>query len=125
VIPVESDFIISASILKIFGAKVAKIIQYNIILVPHPYDPAMEYYNPCKELWGDILAKAPFDVCLNAHTHRFAYYPKGQLGNNFPVVTGGGDTMDTATVMILQKKGKNMTLRVLNTKGEEKVFRLK
>ena len=31
---------------------------------------------------------------------------------------GGGYRMDGATVMILQKKGKEMTLRVLNAKGE-------
>ena len=48
----------------------------------------------------------------------FAYIPEGADGNNYPVVVGGGYRMDGATVMILQKKGKEMTLRVLNAKGE-------
>ena len=61
-------------------------------------------YNPCRDEWGAILEKAPFAVSINAHTH--------------PVVVGGGYRMDGATVMILQKKGKAMTLRVLNAKGE-------
>ena len=75
-------------------------------------------YNPCRDEWGAILEKAPFAVSINAHTHRFAYIPEGADGNNYPVVVGGGYRMDGATVMILQKKGKEMTLRVLNAKGE-------
>ena len=67
---------------------------------------------------GAILEKAPFAVSINAHTHRFAYIPEGSDGNNYPVVVGGGYRMDGATVMVLQKKGKEMTLRVLNAKGE-------
>lgn len=75
-------------------------------------------YNPCLDMWGDLLEKAPFDVCLNAHTHQYAYHPKGSIGNNFPVVIGGGYDMNGATVMVLQKKGDQMNLKVLNTKGE-------
>lgn len=83
------------------------------------YGKDVDRYNPCLELWGGLLAKAPFNVCINAHTHRHAYYPKGVAnGNNFPVIVGGGYRMDGATVMVLQKKGKDMTLRVLNAKGE-------
>ncbi|MBR5297310.1 MAG: metallophosphoesterase [Parabacteroides sp.] len=76
-------------------------------------------YNPCLELWNPLLGKAPFDICLNAHTHKFAHHPKATVGNNFPVVIGGGPEMDKATIMILQKKGKEMTLRVLNSEGRE------
>lgn len=75
-------------------------------------------YNPCRELWGGILSKAPFDISLNAHTHEFNYLPKGKDGNNYPVVIGGGYNPNEATVMVLQKKKKEMTLKVLNTKGE-------
>ena len=79
-------------------------------------------YNPSFEKWGDILAKAPFDVSLNGHTHRFAYHPKGSVGNNFPVIVGGGNRPQGATFMILQKKGKTMTLRVLDPNdGSEKL----
>lgn len=75
-------------------------------------------YQPCTQLWGALLAKAPFDINLCAHTHQYAFHPKGSLGNNFPVVVGGGYRMDSATVMILRKKGKEMSLRVLDTKGK-------
>lgn len=91
------------------------------VLIHHVpiYGKDVDRYNPCLELWGGLLAKAPFNVCINAHTHRHAYYPKGEANNNnFPVVVGGGYRLDGATVMVLQKKGKEMTLRVLNAKGE-------
>lgn len=75
--------------------------------------------NLCEELWTPLLSKAPFDVSLNGHTHRFACHPKGELGNNFPVVVGGGFSMDSATVTIVKKTKDTLTVRVLDTKGRE------
>lgn len=79
-------------------------------------------YNPSLEAWGDILEDAPFDVALNGHTHRFAYHPKHTIGNNFPVVIGGGNNPQTATMMILKKENGTMTLQVLDVNGEEKLL---
>lgn len=79
------------------------------VLIHHVpiYGKDVDRYNPYAELWSGLLAKAPFNVCINAHTHRNAYYPKGDAnGNNFPVIVGGGYRMDGATVMVLQKKRK-------------------
>ena len=73
---------------------------------------------PCRDLWGGILAKAPFNVSLNGHTHRFDYIPKGKEGNTFPVIVGGGPSEKSATVSILRKQGKQMTLTVLNAEGK-------
>ncbi len=56
---------------------------------------------------------------LNAHTHEHEFLPTGKLGNPFPVAVGGGPKQETATMMVLRKKGKNMTLQVLNTEGKE------
>lgn len=74
--------------------------------------------NLCADLWTKLLEKAPFNVSLNAHTHRYAYHPKGELGNNYPVIIGGGYRMDGATVMILEKMKDEMRVKVLNAKGE-------
>ena len=74
--------------------------------------------NLCADLWTQLLDKAPFNVSLNAHTHEYAYHPKGELKNNYPVIIGGGHQMDKATVMILEKKKNELRIRVLNTKGE-------
>lgn len=92
-----------------------KVLIHHIPL----YGMSEKSYLPCLELWGETLSKAPFNVSINAHTHRFAYHPKGTQGNNFPVVVGGGNRPESATVMILQKKGKNMTLTALSAKGEK------
>jgi endonuclease/exonuclease/phosphatase family metal-dependent hydrolase/Icc-related predicted phosphoesterase len=75
-------------------------------------------FNPSRDEWGGILAKMPFDICLNAHTHRFNYLAPKTEGNNFPVVIGGGNNEKSATVMILRKQGKQMTLTVLNVEGK-------
>lgn len=74
-------------------------------------------YNPCRDLWGPLLSKAPFDVSLNAHTHRYAYHPKGSLGNRYPVIIGGGYSMDSATVMVVERRKDQLKVKVLDTKG--------
>lgn len=74
--------------------------------------------NLCAGLWTELLEKAPFNVSLNAHTHTYAYHPKGELGNNYPVIIGGGYKMDSATVMILEKKKDELRIKVLNVKGD-------
>lgn len=90
------------------------------VLLNHiPIYASGDKYAPCTELWAPLLKKAPFDINLCAHTHQHIYHPKGTVGNNFPLVVGGGYKPDGATVMILKKEGKEMTLRVLNMKGEE------
>jgi 3',5'-cyclic AMP phosphodiesterase CpdA len=89
------------------------------VLIHHiPTYGSDDAYNPCLELWGPILAKAPFDLCLNGHTHLHAFHPKGSLGNNYPVFIGGGPRPESATVMIMERKGPDLHLKVLNAKGE-------
>ena len=74
--------------------------------------------NLCANLWTKLLEKAPFNISLNAHTHKYAYHPKGELGNNYPVIIGGGYKMDGATVMILEKKKDELRVKVLKSKGK-------
>ena len=85
------------------------------ILIHHI--PFYGCHNLCKDLWEPLLRKAPFHVSLNAHTHQFAHHPKGALGNNYPVVIGGGNKVENATVMILEKKKGELRIKVLNTQG--------
>lgn len=103
---------------KELGSKDFKKASKRVLLNHIPLYGNGDRYEPCADLWGALLAKAPFDVNISAHTHRYALHPKGSLANNFPVVVGGGYKLDSATVMILQKKGNTMTLRVLNAAGE-------
>lgn len=99
-------------------SKAFKKASKKVLLGHVPLYGNGDKYQPCTEIWGEILAKAPFDVNISAHTHRYVYHPKGSIGNNFPVIVGGSNHSDGATVMVLRKNGKNMTLQVLNVKGE-------
>ena len=74
--------------------------------------------NLCKDLWEPLLKKAPFHVAINAHTHKFAHHPKGSLENNYPVIIGGGNRLENATVMILEKKKGELRIKVLDTEGK-------
>lgn len=76
-------------------------------------------YQPCSELWTPLLENARFDVGLSGHTHRFRYYSAGDVSNPFPVCIGGGPGANSATMMVLTKKGEDFSLRVLNAKGQE------
>lgn len=109
----EADFLRAEVSGKPFRKAAKRVVVHHI-----PVYGNTDEYNPCRELWGNILSKAPFDISLNAHTHEFRYLPKGTDGNNYPVVIGGGYKPSEATVMVLQKKGKDLSLKVLNTKGE-------
>lgn len=65
------------------------------------------------------MEKAPFDVSLNAHVHKFGYHPKGAEGNTYPVIKGGGYKPESATVMILDKNKDRLNVRVLDVNGKE------
>ena len=99
---------------KAFKSAAKRVLIHHIPV----YGMGERPFNPNRDEWGGILAKAPFDICLNAHTHRHAYIPKGTEGNKFPVVIGGGNNEQGATVSILRKQGKQMTLTILNVNGE-------
>lgn len=74
-------------------------------------------YRPCSELWLPIVSNMAFDVDLCAHVHRFGYLEAGREGNPFPVVRGGGPGMKDATMLLLVRRGKRLTLYVRNTAG--------
>jgi hypothetical protein len=50
---------------------------------------------------------------------RHAFHPKGTVNNNYPIVIGGGNNTESATVMILELNNDKLNLKVLNTEGEE------
>lgn len=90
----------------------------NRVLIHHiPIYEEKDRNKFCEELWGKLLAKAPFDWAINGHTHEYAFYPGGTGGHAFPIVVGGGYSMKGATVMVLTKKGKELDLKVISAEG--------
>ena len=76
-------------------------------------------FSPCSDLWIPVLKKTPFNVSLNAHMHRYRIIEKGEDGNTFPVIIGGGNTEPAGTVLVLEKKRDKLTLAVINAAGEK------
>ncbi|WP_298651578.1 endonuclease/exonuclease/phosphatase family protein [uncultured Proteiniphilum sp.] len=76
-------------------------------------------FSPCSDLWIPVLENAPFNISLNAHTHRYRVIEKGEAGNNFPVIIGGGNREPNGTVMVLEKKRDRLTLEVINAAGKK------
>ena len=111
--PIQREFLITEIRSNAFQSAARRVLIHHIpvygIPATHPWS--------CFNAWGDVLAVAPFDICLNAHQHYFRNIPKGEVGNNFPVVWGGGPDEQSGTVMVLRKQGTTMTLTVLNAQG--------
>lgn len=89
------------------------------VLVHHiPVYGNTDRYRPCTPLWSPILADAPFDIDLTAHTHRYRLHPAGTVdANPFPVMVGGGPDPKEATMAILRKRGDSMTLETVDING--------
>ena len=110
----QAEFLKKELASKEFKSATKKVLIHHIPV----YGMRANAYVPCRDFWGDILAKADFTVCLNGHTHRYNYIPKGKDGNNFPVIIGGGSDEVGATVAILKKTGKQLNLKVLDAEGK-------
>ena len=80
------------------------------------HDPGGESA-PCRELWAPVLAKAPVDLAINGHTHRFQFYEEGQYGNLYPMLIGGGPSLRDAAVVVLEKRGRTLRAKVLDAAG--------
>ncbi len=90
------------------------------VLIQHiPVWGNTDRYQPCTEMWAPVLSKAQFDLALGAHTHAFNVLPPQKGANPMTVVVGGAPALDKSTLMVLEKKGKSLQLRVLDHKGEE------
>lgn len=90
------------------------------ILIHHiPIWGNTDEYQPCRDMWAPLFNKGSFDVAIGAHTHKFRYHATDTKDNPFPVFIGGGPSTKNATMMVLSKKGKQLTLRILNSKGKE------
>lgn len=91
----------------------------NRVLLHHiPVWGNTDKYQPCTELWGDELKRhGRFDVNVCGHTHEYNYIPAGAEGNPWPVIVGGGPGPENATMTVIEKRGKNLTVRTLRSDG--------
>ncbi len=88
------------------------------VLIHHIPIYGMPGGNQCDSLWRPLLDKADFDLAINAHLHWYAFHPTGEIQNPYPIVVGGGKSIEGGTVMILQKTKEKLHLKVLNHEGK-------
>ncbi len=100
-------------------SKEFKKAEYRV-LVHHIALYGLEYpeFNPCYELWGEILNNAKVDCAINAHEHRVAFHPKGEFDNEYPVLIGGGPQLGNACVTLLKREKDQLLVEQINSKGE-------
>lgn len=90
----------------------------HILLGHIPLWGNTDKYQPSAALWRPILEKSSWDLGLFAHTHHFKYYETDSIQNPFPVYVGGGSSVEAATMAVIRKEGKKLTLKIYNAKGE-------
>ena len=94
-------------------SKEFKQARHRVLISHIPIFGNTDKYRPCTEMWGGMLAKAPFDLGIGAHTHTARLHRQGVDGCGFPVYIGGGYKMDSATVAVLTCREGRLSLKVL------------
>jgi Icc-related predicted phosphoesterase len=95
----------------------------RVLLCHVPLYGYSDAYHPCADAWQPLLHNATFNVGIFAHEHVYAYLPKKIGKQNFPVVIGGGPSLNlndgsAATVMVLQKTAAKMSIKVIRVDGK-------
>ena len=94
-------------------SKEFKQARHRVLISHIPIFGNTDKYRPCTEMWGGMLAKAPFDLGIGAHTHTARLHRQGVDGCGFPVYIGGGYKIDSATVAVLTCREGRLSLKVL------------
>lgn len=108
----QADFLKNEIKSKPFKKAARRVLIHHI-----PLWGNKDKYQPCNGLWMPIISAAAFDVDIAGHTHQYRFYPKGEIGNPFPVIIGGGPHHNAARMAVLSKQGRRMTLSVLDING--------
>jgi len=66
------------------------------------------------ELFIPILNKVGVDLMMCGHTHRYSFQPKGQNGNNFPILTNSNQE-----IIELSVKGKKIDVVIKDKEGKQ------
>src|SRR5699024_1412140 len=68
-----------------------------------------------EELFAPILNEAGIDLMISGHTHRHGFIPKGEKGNQFPILINGN-----REVLDAQVKGSGMHIVIKDREGNLK-----
>lgn len=92
-----------------------RLLIHHIPLWGMPDEP----FNPCRELWGDLLRNREISAAICGHTHEYRWLGEGEEESPFDVLIGGGPGVEHATMTVVEQQGLCLTLRVLDADGCE------
>lgn len=117
----QTDFLHRELASKEFKKTTKKILLHHIPTYGNPDDE----YIPCLELWHKELKSAPFNICLNGHTHQFRFIDRMQAEeNNYPILIGGGYNPKGATMTVVNRRGADLRIEVIDIHGKRLVDKL-
>lgn len=67
--------------------------------------------------WEPVLKGAPIDLAISAHTHKWKIVKKDEAGNPYPLVIGGGPTLEGSTLTVLQAGPAGIEATLYNDAG--------
>ena len=96
-----------------------KNAKYRVLVHHIPiYGLNEKKYNPWKSLRGPTINRGGFDLSLHGHTHHaILHLPKSAGDHNFPVVIGGGKTMESAAIALLEASAKELKVKLIGADG--------
>jgi predicted phosphodiesterase len=66
-----------------------------------------------QELFIPMLNKAGIDLMFCGHIHEYSYLPKGEKGNDFPILTNSNNE-----ILDIRVKGQKINIKILDTQGK-------
>lgn len=100
----QTDFI-----KKELNSKEFKEARHRVCMHHIPLWGNTDKFSPCSTLWGPLLGKQPFDFDIAGHNHKATTLPSDP-NHHFPVYIGGGPAPHTATILVLTRRGSNLSL---------------
>jgi acid phosphatase type 7 len=80
------------------------------------YDPAGWICPSGRQYWVPFLLEARIDLMLAGHDHAWRHLPKGSNENPWPVLIGGGPSLDEGTVILFTAQEATLRARMLAAK---------
>ena len=80
------------------------------------YNPAGWICPSCRQYWVPFLLDARIDLMLAGHDHAWRHLPKGANDSPWPVLIGGGPSLDEGTVILFSAEDTTLRARMLAAK---------
>jgi len=72
-----------------------------------------------RPLWEPVLKDAPIDLAISGHTHKNNLVDTNAMGNPYPLLIGGGPSIESATLIVLQADAQSCRVSMRDVDGKE------